>query len=127
KESNDAANNQQENSYMNVDNVVSKEETPKFQTDRMESSNSSDGSRPPGFEHFKNSKKDLSFSYLQSKSGKCSTHFSNLRSKDIRGISVIHELPKLIEVGDKLGYDDKGCHKSLHRLIDIIEVLMVDK
>ncbi|GKE73891.1 hypothetical protein Tco_1535932, partial [Tanacetum coccineum] len=51
KESNDTTNDQQENSYINANNVVGKEETPEFQTERMESSNSSDGSQPPGFEH----------------------------------------------------------------------------
>ncbi|GKA87162.1 RNA-directed DNA polymerase, eukaryota, reverse transcriptase zinc-binding domain protein [Tanacetum coccineum] len=90
KESNDTTNDQQENSYINANNVVGKEETLEFQTERMESSNSSDGSQPPG-------------------------------------ISVIHKLSRLIEVGDKLGYDVKGCHKSLHRLIDRIGVSMVDK
>ncbi|GKA46445.1 RNA-directed DNA polymerase, eukaryota, reverse transcriptase zinc-binding domain protein [Tanacetum coccineum] len=31
------------------------------------------------------------------------------------------------KISEKLGYDVKGCHKSLHRLIDRIGVLMVDK
>ncbi|GJV77026.1 RNA-directed DNA polymerase, eukaryota, reverse transcriptase zinc-binding domain protein [Tanacetum coccineum] len=71
KVSNDTSKDQEENSYINADNVVSKEETPEFQTERMERSNSSDESRPQGFKHFKNSEKEPPLSSLQSKSGKC--------------------------------------------------------
>ncbi|GKE95178.1 hypothetical protein Tco_1580033, partial [Tanacetum coccineum] len=74
KVSNDTSKDQEENSYINADNVVSKEETP------MERSNSSDESRPQGFKHFKNSEKEPSLSSLQSKSGKCSTHLANVVS-----------------------------------------------
>nr|GEX75066.1 RNA-directed DNA polymerase, eukaryota [Tanacetum cinerariifolium] len=38
--------------------------------------------------------------------------------KDIKGISPIHELNKIIEVGTTLGYDVKGCKKSLDRMIN---------
>ncbi|GJV30500.1 RNA-directed DNA polymerase, eukaryota, reverse transcriptase zinc-binding domain protein [Tanacetum coccineum] len=77
----------------------------------------SDLSRPPSFEQFKNTGARSSESF-QSKWGKCSTTFDKYRYKDIRGVSVIHEISRLIEVGEKLGYDVKECHKSLHRLID---------
>nr|GEU37472.1 ubiquitin-like-specific protease ESD4 [Tanacetum cinerariifolium] len=58
-------NSYEENSYINVDNVVSKEETPGFQTERMKRSSLSDKSRPPVFEHFKNPKKEPSLRLLE--------------------------------------------------------------
>nr|GFB93480.1 RNA-directed DNA polymerase, eukaryota [Tanacetum cinerariifolium] len=75
-------------------------------------SKSSDLSRPPGFE---NTKKTLS------NNSKCSTNFARHHKKDIKGISLIHELNKIIKVGTTLGYDFKGCKKSLNRMINGIE------
>ncbi|GJU43716.1 RNA-directed DNA polymerase, eukaryota, reverse transcriptase zinc-binding domain protein [Tanacetum coccineum] len=51
---------------------------------------SSDLSRPPGFEHMKRT------------SSKCSTYFARYRKKDIKGVSLIEELSRIIEVGDSL-------------------------
>ncbi|GJV00413.1 RNA-directed DNA polymerase, eukaryota, reverse transcriptase zinc-binding domain protein [Tanacetum coccineum] len=57
---------------------------------------SSDLSRPPGFEFMKKS---------SSPSSKCSTSFARFRKKDIKGVSLIHELNQIIDVGNSLGYD----------------------
>ncbi|GJV35295.1 hypothetical protein Tco_1407772 [Tanacetum coccineum] len=51
---------------------------------------SSNLSRPPGFEHMKR------------KSSKCSTSFARYRNKDIKGVSLIEELSRIIKVGDSL-------------------------
>ncbi|GJV54242.1 retrovirus-related pol polyprotein from transposon TNT 1-94 [Tanacetum coccineum] len=64
-------------------------------------------SRPSGFENFKNTGSLSSDSSLQSKFSKCFTSFDKYRNKDIRGVSVIHEMLRLIEVGEKLAYDVK--------------------
>ncbi|GJT99100.1 RNA-directed DNA polymerase, eukaryota, reverse transcriptase zinc-binding domain protein [Tanacetum coccineum] len=100
------------------------EVVPKTQMDRMVNSNSSDLSRTPSFEHYNFFENEHSSSSFKSKSGKCPTHFEILKCNGIRGISVIHEISRLIEVGEKLGYDVKGCHNSLQKLIDRIGVLM---
>ncbi|GKA33855.1 RNA-directed DNA polymerase, eukaryota, reverse transcriptase zinc-binding domain protein [Tanacetum coccineum] len=55
----------------------------------------SDLSRPPGFEFMKKS----------SSSSKCSTSFARFRKKHIKGVSLIHELNQIIDVGSSLGYD----------------------
>ncbi|GKB60712.1 RNA-directed DNA polymerase, eukaryota, reverse transcriptase zinc-binding domain protein [Tanacetum coccineum] len=52
---------------------------------------SSDLSRPLGFEHMKRT------------SSKCYTSFARYRKKDIKGVSLIEELSRIIEVGDFLG------------------------
>ncbi|GJU24161.1 RNA-directed DNA polymerase, eukaryota, reverse transcriptase zinc-binding domain protein [Tanacetum coccineum] len=57
---------------------------------------SSDLSRNPGFEHMKIS------------SSKCSTYFARYRKKDIKGVSLIEELSKIIEVGDSFAFDVRG-------------------
>nr|GEW00408.1 RNA-directed DNA polymerase, eukaryota [Tanacetum cinerariifolium] len=36
--------------------------------------------------------------------------------KDVRGISIIHEMSRLIEIGEKLGYDVKGTKKRKKRV-----------
>ncbi|GJV39576.1 RNA-directed DNA polymerase, eukaryota, reverse transcriptase zinc-binding domain protein [Tanacetum coccineum] len=59
----------------------------------------SDLSRPPGFEFMKKS---------SSSSSKCSTSFARFRKKDIKGVSLIHELNQIIVVGSSLGYDVRG-------------------
>ncbi|PWA56567.1 hypothetical protein CTI12_AA418440 [Artemisia annua] len=53
-------------------------------------SDSSDLSRPPGFEHMKRSFSNTS---------KCSTNFARHHKNDIKGISLIHELNKLLKLG----------------------------
>ncbi|GJW61478.1 hypothetical protein Tco_0110813 [Tanacetum coccineum] len=78
----------------------------------------SDVSKPPGFEHFKRS---------PSHSSKCSTSFARRHKKDIKGVSLIHELNRIIEVGNALGYDVRGCRKSLNRMINGIGVHLADK
>ncbi|GJR01641.1 RNA-directed DNA polymerase, eukaryota, reverse transcriptase zinc-binding domain protein [Tanacetum coccineum] len=70
-----------------VDNKVSN-------TDRK--AEPSDLSRPPGFEFMKKS---------FSSSSKCSTSFVRFRKKDIKGVSLIHELNQIIDVGSSPGYD----------------------
>ncbi|GJW37835.1 RNA-directed DNA polymerase, eukaryota, reverse transcriptase zinc-binding domain protein [Tanacetum coccineum] len=57
---------------------------------------SSDLSRPPGFEFMKKS---------SSLSSKCSTSFARFNKKDIKGVSLIHELNQIIDVENSLGYD----------------------
>ncbi|GJX62991.1 RNA-directed DNA polymerase, eukaryota, reverse transcriptase zinc-binding domain protein [Tanacetum coccineum] len=75
----------------------------------------SDLSRPPGFEFMKKS---------SSSSSKCSTSFSRFRKKDIKGVSLIHELNQIIDVGSSLGYDVRGCKRSLNKMINGIEIHM---
>ncbi|GJS68694.1 RNA-directed DNA polymerase, eukaryota [Tanacetum coccineum] len=58
----------------------------------------SDVSKPLGFEHFKRS---------PSHSSKCSTSFARHHKKDIKGVSLIHELNRIIKVRNALGYDVK--------------------
>ncbi|GJZ31068.1 RNA-directed DNA polymerase, eukaryota, reverse transcriptase zinc-binding domain protein, partial [Tanacetum coccineum] len=81
-------------------------------------SDTSDLSRPPGFEHVKRS---------SSSTSKCSTNFARHQKKDIEGILLIHELNKIIEVGTSLGYAIRGCKNSLNRMINGIGVHIVDK
>ncbi|GJR64479.1 RNA-directed DNA polymerase, eukaryota [Tanacetum coccineum] len=59
--------------------------------------NTSDLSCPPGFKIFKRDK-DIKGS------SKCSTSFPRRQNKDTKGISFIHELSRLIEVGSSFGY-----------------------
>ncbi|GKA15088.1 RNA-directed DNA polymerase, eukaryota [Tanacetum coccineum] len=79
-----------------------KAKTPPIETDNNKRSVTSDWSRPPGFEHFNKTDNEPSESSLQSKLYKCTAPFDRYSQKDIRGILVIHELSKLIEVGEKL-------------------------
>ncbi|GJX51844.1 hypothetical protein Tco_0278689 [Tanacetum coccineum] len=71
----------------------------------------SDPSRPPGFEHINRGSSYTSKYY---------TSFARHHKKDIKGISIIHELNRIIEVGTSLGYDVRGCRKSLNRMINAI-------
>ncbi|GJY99945.1 hypothetical protein Tco_0517375 [Tanacetum coccineum] len=79
---------------------------------------SSDLSRPPGFEFMK---KSPSFS------SKCSTSFARYRKKDIKSVSLIHELNQIIDVGNSLGYDVRGCKRTLNKMINGIGIHMADK
>ncbi|GJX55018.1 hypothetical protein Tco_0284915 [Tanacetum coccineum] len=78
----------------------------------------SDPSHPLGFEHMKRS---------PSYTSKCSTSFHRHHKNDVKGISLIHELNRIIEVGNTLGFDVRGCRKSLNRLINGIGMHIVDK
>ncbi|GKB45483.1 putative RNA-directed DNA polymerase, eukaryota, reverse transcriptase zinc-binding domain protein [Tanacetum coccineum] len=49
---------------------------------------------------------------------KCSTSFGKFNHLDRKGFSFIDEMNKMIEVGDALGYDVKGCKRSLRKLIN---------
>nr|GEU45120.1 hypothetical protein [Tanacetum cinerariifolium] len=71
--------------------------------------NSNDLSRPPGYE---NCKKDTP------SSSNCSTSFARFQKKDIKGFYLIKEMTRIIEVGDSLGYDVRGCRKSLKKMIN---------
>ncbi|GJZ60787.1 RNA-directed DNA polymerase, eukaryota, reverse transcriptase zinc-binding domain protein, partial [Tanacetum coccineum] len=72
-------------------------------------------SRPPGFEFMKKS---------SSPSSKCSTSFARFRKKDIKGVSLIHELNQIIDVGNSLGYDVRGCKRTLNKMINGIGIHM---
>ena len=78
----------------------------------------SDLSRPPGFEFMKKNSPS---------SSKCSTSFARYRKKDIKCVSLIHELNQIIDVGSSLGYDVRGCKRTLNKMINGIGIHMVDK
>ncbi|GKC42065.1 hypothetical protein Tco_1059787 [Tanacetum coccineum] len=83
-------NNKNENVENNMEplNVNVENSHPAKETD------TSDLSCPPGFEHLK-----------RGSSSRFSTSFPRRRNKDIKRISLIHELSRLIEVGSSLGFD----------------------
>ena len=93
---------------------LNKSVSPALQSQKEE--NLFDSSCPPGFEHLK-----------KGATSRCSTSFSRYRKKDIKGFSLIQELSKIIEVGGSLGYDVRGCCKSLNSMINGIGVHIVDK
>nr|GFC34774.1 RNA-directed DNA polymerase, eukaryota, reverse transcriptase zinc-binding domain protein [Tanacetum cinerariifolium] len=62
-----------------------------------------------------------------SKEGKCSTSFGNYKRKELKGFYFIDEMSQMIEVGGTLGYDVKGCKKSIRKMIHGIGVSMADK
>ncbi|GJS26789.1 RNA-directed DNA polymerase, eukaryota, reverse transcriptase zinc-binding domain protein [Tanacetum coccineum] len=90
--------------------------------DKVLSGDESSMSYPPGFEQFKNHKQGTPKHSPSSKTSKCSMSFARYRKKDIRGISLIHEISRMIEVGETLGYDVRGCKRSLHKMINGIGV-----
>lgn len=65
---------------------------------------SSKYSRFPGFEHMKRSSTHIS---------QCSTSFVRHHKKNIRGISIIHELEKSIEIRNSLGLNVSACTETL--------------
>ncbi|GKB21615.1 hypothetical protein Tco_0855538, partial [Tanacetum coccineum] len=87
----------------------------------------SDNSKPSGFENFIKENKACSRSSSTSRAGKCSTSFTNYSRKYLKSFSFIDEMNQMIEVGGALGYDVKGCKKSLRQLINGIGVSIVDK
>ncbi|GJQ94806.1 hypothetical protein Tco_0005945 [Tanacetum coccineum] len=75
------------------------EEATNFNSTNSETKdNSSNLSRPPGFEFMKKS---------FSSSSNCSTAFARHRKNDIKGFSLLSELNQIIE--SSLGYDVRGC------------------
>ena len=87
----------------------------------------SDITIPTSFEPFFRGGKDGSHSSSRSRVSKCSTSFGKHKKLDRKGFSFIDEMNRMIEVGDALGYDVKGCKRSLRKLINGIGVSMVDK
>ncbi|GKE63560.1 hypothetical protein Tco_1513927 [Tanacetum coccineum] len=74
--------------------------------------------RPLGFEFMKKS-------FLSSSN--CSTSFARHSKNDIKGFSLLSELNQIIKVGSSLGYDVRGCKKTLNKMIKGIGIHMVDK
>ncbi|GJU89922.1 hypothetical protein Tco_1302345 [Tanacetum coccineum] len=108
------------------DGSISEKQSPcmddKQNEDKVLSGDESSMSCPPGFKQFKNHKQLTPKHSSSSKTSKCSTSFARYRKKDIRGISLIHEISRMIEVGETLGYDVRGCKQSLHKIINGIGV-----
>nr|GEY26311.1 RNA-directed DNA polymerase, eukaryota [Tanacetum cinerariifolium] len=84
----------------------------------------SDTSKPPGFEYFIKENSECSISSNASRLGKCSTSFGNYKRKKLKGFSFIDEMSRMIKVGGTLGYEVKGCKKSLRKMINGIETKM---
>ncbi|GJU77776.1 putative RNA-directed DNA polymerase, eukaryota, reverse transcriptase zinc-binding domain protein [Tanacetum coccineum] len=78
----------------------------------------SDFSKSSGFENFVKENNDCAKSSNTLRTGKCSTSFGNYKRKELKGFSFIDEMNRMIEVGGALGYDVRGCKKSLRRLIN---------
>ncbi|GKE12508.1 hypothetical protein Tco_1416059, partial [Tanacetum coccineum] len=70
----------------------------------------------PGFKNFK-----------RDSTRKCSTSFPRRRNKDIKGISFIHEILRLIKVGSSLGIDVRGYCRSLNQMMNGIGAQIVNK
>nr|GEU98798.1 retrovirus-related Pol polyprotein from transposon TNT 1-94 [Tanacetum cinerariifolium] len=83
----------------------------------------SDTSKPPGFENFIKENSECSISSNASRSCKCSTSFGNYKRKELKGLSFIDEMSRMIEVGGTFGYDVKGCKKSLWKMINGIGMI----
>ncbi|GJT35063.1 RNA-directed DNA polymerase, eukaryota, reverse transcriptase zinc-binding domain protein [Tanacetum coccineum] len=101
--------------------MIVPQQPPKEEANNKESNpeckaESSNLSRPHGFEFMKKS----SFP-----SSKCSTSFARFRKKGIKCVSLIHELNQIIDVGNSLGYDVRGCKRTLNKMINGIGIHMV--
>nr|GEU81583.1 RNA-directed DNA polymerase, eukaryota, reverse transcriptase zinc-binding domain protein [Tanacetum cinerariifolium] len=98
------------------ENVQSNSIKEDFQEEKNGTCFESDASdcQPPGV---KNGSKSSS-------SYKCSTSFRSHKFKDKKGFLFIDEMNRMIEVGDALGYDVKGCKRSLRKMINGIETKM---
>ncbi|GKE98851.1 hypothetical protein Tco_0022202, partial [Tanacetum coccineum] len=110
-EDEDVLNDDDEESEGDIHEIFQEQQDWKNGEEKIEPNNI--GERPElshGSEHLKNARKCPSSNSIQSKTSKCSTSFQRYRKKDVRGISIIHEMSRLIEVGEKLGYDAKGFH-----------------
>ncbi|PWA80112.1 hypothetical protein CTI12_AA199960 [Artemisia annua] len=82
------------------------------------STDSEDLSCPPGFEHLKRNISTHPSHSVCSSSAKCSTMFAKYRKKDIKSLSLLHEMNHIIEVGGALGYDVRGCRKTLKGILN---------
>ncbi|GJS21341.1 RNA-directed DNA polymerase, eukaryota, reverse transcriptase zinc-binding domain protein [Tanacetum coccineum] len=111
----------------NIDDVTSRagNEDVSFSTDQVKDNHTvthkdmatdevvSDNSKPPSFEKFIKENKACSRSSSTSRAGKCSTSFANYSRKYLKGFSFIDEMNRMIELGEALGYDVKGCKNIL--------------
>nr|GEX32757.1 RNA-directed DNA polymerase, eukaryota, reverse transcriptase zinc-binding domain protein [Tanacetum cinerariifolium] len=95
-----------------------KEEYFVIKEDKPSEEDVSDTSKPPGFEFFIKENSECLISSNASRSGKCSTSFGNYKIKELKDFSFIDETSRMIEVGMTLGYDVKGCKKSLRKMIN---------
>ncbi|GJZ00486.1 RNA-directed DNA polymerase, eukaryota, reverse transcriptase zinc-binding domain protein [Tanacetum coccineum] len=81
--------------------------------------NSSDISCPPGFEYLKHQQLDVNPKPQSPKNNRCLNPLDNNTSPNSKGFSLIYELTKVIEVGEALCYDIKGCQQTLKNLIQV--------
>ncbi|GKB96337.1 RNA-directed DNA polymerase, eukaryota, reverse transcriptase zinc-binding domain protein [Tanacetum coccineum] len=93
------------------DSVVNSKEEEKKASD-------SDVSIPPGFESLVKRDNECSNSSPRSKGNSCSTFFGKHKFKHRKGFSFFDEMNRMIEVGDALGYDVKGCKRSLRKMLN---------
>nr|GEU98378.1 RNA-directed DNA polymerase, eukaryota, reverse transcriptase zinc-binding domain protein [Tanacetum cinerariifolium] len=114
--------NNGESIHSDVANKVQGEETYQKTEEIKEVDGSDlDLSCPSGFKHF-NARKCSSSSSISSKTRKCSPSFRKYRIKDVMGISIIHEMSRLIEIGEKLGYDVKGKWENSNEVFYMINI-----
>nr|GEU51236.1 RNA-directed DNA polymerase, eukaryota [Tanacetum cinerariifolium] len=85
--------------------------------------NSSYISCPLGFEYLKHQQSDVNPKPQTPKNKKCSSPLDINTSPKSKGFSLIHELTKVIEVGEALGYDIKGFQQTLENLIQATGVM----
>nr|GEU83095.1 RNA-directed DNA polymerase, eukaryota [Tanacetum cinerariifolium] len=62
--------------------------------------------------------KECSRSSNSSRSGKCSTSFGKYKRKELKGFVFFDVMNRMIEAGGALGFDVKGCKKSLRQMIN---------
>lgn len=53
--------------------------------------------------------------------------FAKNRTKKTNGFSLIHELSRVIEIGGAMGYDVKGCRKTLKKLVHETGEFIIDR
>ncbi|PWA45219.1 hypothetical protein CTI12_AA519540 [Artemisia annua] len=88
----------------------------------------SDTSCPPGFEFLKMQKQKQQQQVPSSPTiSNCSTSFARYRKKDFKGTSLLFELNRLIEVRGTLGYDVRGCRKTLKHMLNGSGVAIFDR
>ncbi|GKA63264.1 hypothetical protein Tco_0762870 [Tanacetum coccineum] len=90
-------------------------------------SHSTSGGKPPGFEDVFKNGKDSEYSGSSARVNKCSTFFGNFKSNERKDFCFKTEMNKMIEVGEALGYDVKGCKRSLRKMINGIGVSTMDR
>nr|GEV29851.1 hypothetical protein [Tanacetum cinerariifolium] len=94
-------------------NETKEEEIPQKQNHFGCNSTPSDDSCPPGFKFLKGQSTLKPHGLESHKTSHCSTSFAKYRVKDFKGTSLLHEINPVIEVGGALGYDARGCRKTL--------------